>query len=296
MARRYYNLPPLNTLASFECAARNLSIKDAAQELNVTPGAVSHQIKALEGELGIALFERKHRGIGLTKDGQRLFVSLQRSFSDVSSTLSHLRRTNFDHSITIAATTAVSSLWLTPRLSRFWKEHGNIPINQLLSDHAPKQGERVDLRVKYGKSRDTNKTHQKLFSDHLAPICSPTLASKLAGADLEALAQMPLIHTEAEDESWTTWASWFRELGYSGEIAAGIHVNNYTIALQSAQDDAGIVLGWQRLIRPLLEQKKLIPFGPHVLTAPHSFYIITDSEDMLSDNTKLLRDWLLEHI
>lgn len=132
MARRYYNLPPLNTLASFECAARNLSIKDAAQELNVTPGAVSHQIKALEGELGTALFERKHRGIGLTENGQRLFASLQRSFSDVSSTLSHVRRTSFDLSVTIAATTAVSSLWLTPRLSRFWKEHGNIPVNQLL--------------------------------------------------------------------------------------------------------------------------------------------------------------------
>ncbi|USG62594.1 LysR substrate-binding domain-containing protein [Sneathiella marina] len=296
MARRYYNLPPLNTLASFECAARNLSIKDAAQELNVTPGAVSHQIKALEGELGISLFERKHRGIGLTEDGQRLLASLQRSFSDVSSTLAHLRRTSFDISVTIAATTAVSSLWLTPRLSRFWKEHGGIPVNQLLSDHAPKQGERVDLRVKYGKSKDTSKTHQKLFSDHLAPICSPTLAQKLAGTDLETLASMPLIHNEADDESWTTWESWFRELGYTGDIAAGIHVNNYTIALQAAQDDAGIVLGWQRLIRPLLEQKRLIPFGPHVLAAPHSFYIITEGEDMLSDNTKILRDWLLEHI
>jgi LysR family transcriptional regulator, glycine cleavage system transcriptional activator len=296
MARRYYNLPPLNTLASFESAARNLSIKDAAQELNVTPGAVSHQIKALEGELGIELFERKHRGIGLTENGQRLFVSLQRSFSDISGTLSHLRRESTDLSVTIAATTAVSSLWLTPRLSRFWKEHGNIPVNQMLSDYAPKQGERVDLRVKYGQSKDTSKSHHKLFSDHLLPICSPTLAKQFAGSELADLARLPLIHNEVDDESWTTWESWFRQLGYTGDIEAGLRVNNYAIALQAAQDDAGIVLGWQRLVRPLLEQKKLIPLGPHVLTAPHSFYIITDPEEMLSENTKILKNWLLDHI
>ncbi len=293
MARRHYNLPPLTTLSAFEVAARHLSFKAAAKELNVTPGAVSHQIKALENDLGLRLFERIHRGVNLTDQGEKLYGTLQQSFNDISETLSYLRRTASGTSVTIAATTAVSALWLTPRLAGFWKAYGEIPINQLLSDHPPPQGHPVDLRIKYGASRNPRKISQKLFSDQLIPVCSPEYAVEGSDLSLETLAHLPLIHVDADDKSWTTWESWFRELGYRGNITTGLHVNNYMIALQAAEDGAGIVLGWRHLIRPLLDQGKLVTLGPHILDAPHSFYLIMDTDDRLPRFARTTRDWLL---
>ena len=99
MSRRYYKLPPLTSLATFETAARHRSFKGAAEELGVTPGAVSHQIKFLETELGLSLFDRKHHGNNLTDHGESLFAVLQSSFTAVSSTLANLRRSASDLSL-----------------------------------------------------------------------------------------------------------------------------------------------------------------------------------------------------
>ena len=96
MSRRYYKLPPLTSLATFETSARHRSFKGAAEELGVTPGAVSHQIKFLETELGLSLFDRKHHGNNLTDHGESLFAVLQSSFTAVSSTLANLRRSASD--------------------------------------------------------------------------------------------------------------------------------------------------------------------------------------------------------
>lgn len=110
MARSYYNLPSLTTLAAFETAARKLSFKKAAQELNVTPGAVSHQIKALEAEVGGRLFERKHHGVELTQTGEELHAVLHLTFSEISRVLVRIRKPQDDMSVSISSTTAVSTV------------------------------------------------------------------------------------------------------------------------------------------------------------------------------------------
>jgi DNA-binding transcriptional LysR family regulator len=296
MARKHYHLPPLTTLASFEAAARHLSFKDAAAELNVTPGAVSHQIKALESEIGAALFVRRHRGVALTDQGLVLFGVLENSFSKISATLTRLRRSSEDATVTIAATTAVSSLWLTPRLTAFWKAHGGISVNQQVSDRPENNRQYVDLQIRYGNIEAEESTKFPLFRDDLVPVCSPAFAAAHTDTDLEALAQMPLIHPDADDISWTTWRTWFTELGYRGDIAKGLRVNNYTIALQAARDDVGIVLGWQRLVRPFIDRKVLVPLGPNRLKAPGSFYIVSDPDDLISANARIVRDWLLQNV
>ena len=183
MTRRHYSLPPLTTLSSFEAAARKLSFKDAATELNVTPGAVSHQIKALEGELGVALFDRKHRGVDLTPHGLKLFHSLERSFLDISRVLAQIQRSAEDTSVSVAATTAVSSLWLTPRITRFWKEHGNVAVNQVVSDGAGRHGTTTDLRI--GMERIATRTRFRRNCSSIssarfaAPECATLLGRRL---------------------------------------------------------------------------------------------------------------------
>jgi len=295
MVRRYYDLPSLNTLAAFETAARNLSFKMAASELNVTPGAVSHQIKALEYELDVILFQRKHRGVELTESGVMLLEVLGRSFNEISSVLSFLKRSPTDPSVSIAATSAVSSLWLTPRISQFWRQHEDIPVNQIVSDSEPGGIEKVDISIVFGKFADNSKIQEELFKDNLVPVASPQIATNCSNFSLAELAQQNLIHLDTDNTKWTTWQTWFANLGYKGKIARGRRVNNYMIALQAAQDGAGIVLGWQRLISPLLETNKLVRLGTKTLKSADGFYLVSNSDELVSPATRTVRNWLLQH-
>ena len=209
MARRHYKLPSLNTLAAFETSARHGSFKNAAQELGVTPGAVSHQIKGLEEDLDVVLFDRQHRGVEITPEGQKLFKVLQDSFSDISTTLSEIRNSAQKPVVTISATTAFSSLWLTPRLTQFWKTCGDISVNQHVSDTPNPFDETPDLRIVYGFRQQNNPKlkAQVLFRDELIPVCSPGFLDAHPDTSLNALAAAPLIHLNAPDDRWTTWKS-----------------------------------------------------------------------------------------
>ncbi len=293
MARNFYDLPPFATLISFEASARNASFKKAAVELNVTPGAISHQIKALEAELGRPLFTRIHRGVQLTREGSLLFETLGRSFSDVSATMRQLRRTEEDHSVTIAVTTAVSSLWLTPKLSAFWKDHNAIPINQHVADTPRISESLVDLRIRYGVIDKDNPNQFPLFSDCLVPVCSRNFAEAHSVETLDDLARLSLIHQDLTENRWTTWRTWFDDLGYREPISTGIRVNNYIIALQAARDDAGLMLGWKRLIQPLLDEGALITLDSFELYENSMFYVEVTNPETMTGNAKIVLDWLL---
>jgi LysR family glycine cleavage system transcriptional activator len=296
MTSRHYNLPSLSALAAFEAAARHLSFKNAANELNVTPGAVSHQVKALEHELNSALFHRQHRGVELTQTGKDLFITLQQSFSNISVTLDKIRQPSTQNAVTIGATSAVSSLWLTGALIEFWKKNPDITVDQNVSDTVFVEPNKPDLVIQYGANTDKRLNHHVFYRDELIAVCSPKLASDLQHITLKALAEQPLVHLQSSVINWTTWQSWFCALGYDGDIQKGFSVNNYTIALQAAQDDGGIVLGWKRLIRPLLTDGRLVQIGNYSIKAPNQFYIISKTDTQISADTKLLRDWLINYV
>jgi LysR family glycine cleavage system transcriptional activator len=296
MARRYYNLPPLTTLAAFEAAARHLSFKDAAQELSVTPGAVSHQIKALEGDLGAALFQRRHRAVELTHEGEALFQALASSFAKVSQCLHTIRARRAGDVVTIGSTSAVAALWLSPSVIRFWREFPNINVNQVVQDRLLRNTSELDLFIRYGPEHDPRFEQIELYRDQLVPVASPALAEAFKGGELQPLARQRLIHLESEDKSWTTWDDWFRQLGYDGPISAGMHVNNYSVALQVAQDGAGVALGWKRLVSPLFRSGHLVPIGPHAVEAPLSFYIVCRPDAEMTEASRKLRDWIVDEI
>lgn len=296
MARRHYNLPAFTTLAAFETSARHGSFKNAAQELGVTPGAVSHQIKSLEDDLGVALFNRNHRSVEITSQGIELLNVLKKSFTEISVTLANIRKSKETAVVTISATTAFSSLWLTPRLSQLWKTCGDVWVNQHVSDVPDFFDELTDLNIVYGYQKKPNSQHQayELFQDNLIPVCSPGFLAQHSNTDLATLASLPLIHLTARDERWTTWHTWFRRLGYTDTISDRIKVNNYMIALQTAREDAGLVLGWKHLLKPLFDRGLLVPFGEHTLPAPSAFYLISADASKLSESARKVRDCLLE--
>ena len=294
MARRHYNLPPLTTLAAFEAAARHLSFKSAAQELNVTPGAVSHQVKALEGELGVALFLRRHRGVDLTSAGVALSQVLAQSFSQTAAGLERLRVEQGSQSVTIGASTAVTMLWLMPRIRMFWRDHPDILVNQRTSDLAGDLNRpSIDLRLQYDLEPDELENRALLFRDRIMPVCAPGFLPSGVQPDLEELASLPLIHLDGVDIKWTSWRDWFDSQNYNGPIRRAISVNNYTIALEVARDGKGIALGWERLVAPLLEAGQLEICSKAQIPSPGGIYLAWNDEAALSPPARTLRDWLI---
>ena len=296
MARRHYNLPALTTLAAFEAAARHLSFKDAAQELSVTPGAVSHQIKALEADLGATLFRRGHRAVELTREGAALFHALASSFTKMSQCLQTIRARRAGDVVTIGSTSAVAALWLSPSVIRFWRKFPDINVNQVAQDRPLRNTSELDLFIRYGPVQDSRFDQTELYRDQLVPVASPAMAEALNGRQLQLLARQRLIHLESEDETWTTWEEWFKQLGHDGPISAGTRVNNYAVALQVAQDGAGVALGWKRLVSPLFRSGHLVPISRHALEAPLSFYIVCRPDAEMTDASRKLRDWIVNEV
>ncbi|MEM7439732.1 MAG: LysR family transcriptional regulator [Pseudomonadota bacterium] len=289
MAENPYHLPPLRALQAFEAAARRLSFKAAADELNVTPAAISHQVKALEKELRFKLFHRNHRGVELTETGAYLLVALQRGFEGISEAVDQLRSRSSQAAVTIISSTAISSMWLTPRLAEFWRTHGHISVGQIVSDETDTSIS-ADLSILYGDiSKDRGRCHI-LFKDRISALGSPSFAEKHALDNIADIGSLPLIHLDAAYSRWTTWEEWAFTLNYTGGLRTAHRVNNYVIALQAALDGIGAVLGWENLTRDYVKDGRLVKLLPDTIPSPLDFYVRLNNE--ASRPAQTLFEWL----
>ena len=290
MVKHHYGLPSLKMIGTFEAAGRLKSFKDAADELHVTPGAVSHQIRSLEQELDMKLFLRESRAVNLTPEGKELFEVVSSSLNEIGQTVKKLRELNETQHISIGSTTAVLSMWLSQKIAQFWREYGHIQINQEVRDRPFRRPLSLDMIVEYS-TNPPEETSNILFEDTLLPLCSPEFEGKNISR-LEQLSKSYLIHLDAKDTNWTSWANWFETLDYNGEISVRHRVNNYAIALQLAQDGMGVVLGWRHLVKPLIESGSLIPLTKYEIAAPGKFYLV-QSKGNQKKYSKIFSEWLL---
>lgn len=284
-----YDLPSLGDLACFEAAARNLSFKQASFELNVTPAAVSHRIKALETELGQPLFNRQYRGVELTEAGALLFVSLQRGFEMISESVARIRSRHDRNGVSIAATSAMSGLWLTPRLAAFWKAHPGVAISQMIEDHGRAQG--VDLSIHYGDPEREDDETRVLFRDRILALSTEQFAEAYGISEVADLLSVPLIHTQSGSNDWTDWPEWFAKQGLPAPRGRGFFLNNYLISLKVAEDHVGAVLGWEGLLGGFLGSRRLVQLVPEAMDSPHPFYLRIHGR--ASANARLFADWLV---
>lgn len=297
MVRRHYSLPSLNALAAFEAAARHLSLTRAAQELNVTPGAVSKQVKMLEEEIGRPVFQRLHRALALTPEGETVYRSLRDAFESISSTFRQVSQQGGLRSVSIGTTMAFAQMWLMPRLNDFWKAHQEIVVDQMISDrsqdlHRPD----VDLRVRYGDGAWAGEKSARLFGDRIAAVASPSFAAAHKVKSARDLVDLPLLSVEGVDWTWTTWADYLREVGTPHRRLNVRRFNSYVIALQAAQAGQGVALGWMTLVKPLLASRALMQLTTAVITAPQSFYVTWSDTRPLRRDAEILRDWLLTYV
>lgn len=296
--RRPYDLPPLTALAAFEAAARTGSMKAAAEELNVTSGAVSRQVKALEAEIGLALFQRVHRGLNLTAEGAELAEVLAQGFAGASAVCARLRRAGEGPSLTVGATTAFAGFWLIPRMGTFWQSHPGILVNHAVSDDPLdlRRGE-ADMAVRYGSGDWPGLAVETLFEDRLFPVCAPGLVPEgEAPASLPpaALIDFPLLRMTGVDPDWTDWPGFFEWAGIApGEgLRKGRSLNNYTVVVQAARDGQGIALGWESLVTPLLQAGELVRVTDLVMPSAGAHYLTWPADRRLSPAMIAFRDWI----
>ena len=286
-----YDFFSMTALICFEAAARHASFKKASGELNVTPAAVSHQIKALEHDLACALFERQHRGVVLTDKGAFLFQAIRRGFETVSEAVTELRARPESVDVTIGTTTAFSALWLTPRIASFWKIHPAITVSQIVSD-VPGMTQRCDLSIHYGTPKNGDAHSRILFRDSIVALGSRRFAKDHRITRLKDLLTAPLVHSSGKESDWTTWDGWFSAQGQPNPRGRYFFVNNYMIALQAAQDDVGAVLGWTGLVGNLLREKRLVELVPDAIPSPHPFHLTIHPR--ASEKARLFANWLVD--
>lgn len=284
-----YNLPPLGDLACFEVAARHLSFKRASGELNVTSAAVSHRIKALEEHLGQPLFIRRYRGVELTEAGALLFVALQRGLEGIAESVSRIRSRSVRSGVSIAATTAVSALWLMPRLAGFLSAHPEVALSQAVHDGPAPEG--VDLSIHYGDPAEVQDETAILMQDRILALGTDGFMARHRIAGLADLAAVPLIHTRSDEPEWTSWTDWLRKVAAVEPRGPGFTLNNYLVSLQAAEDGIGAVLGWEALTGPYLDRGRLRALVPEALPSPYPFYLRIHGR--ASANARLLADWLI---
>jgi LysR family transcriptional regulator, glycine cleavage system transcriptional activator len=295
MRKRPNELPALSTLAVFEAVARHMSVKHAAGELNVTPGAVSRRIRTLEAELGTALFSRVHRGVVLTVAGAECYGVLSRALADIGTVFRNVRDSRGPCNVTLATTIAFAAMWLMPRLGQFWRDHPQIAINHFISESsADLRRADIDLRIRYGGGVWPGETSVKLFGDRIFPVCSPVFAEKSALRAAPDLLRTRLLKLEGVDPGWTTWEQFLGNLGLpvNGPLS-GRSFNNYIVAIQAAVDSQGVALGWESLVRAHIEQRSLQRVTDAELAAPSAFYVTWATNGSLKAEAAVLRDWLI---
>ena len=294
MARRYYQLPSLTGLNTFDACARHGSFTAAASELGVTLGAVSRQVKALEAELDCRMFLRLHRGVELTAEGIELFQALSSSFQQIGRLCQELRKRGDSSDVTLAASTAFASLWLMPRIGGFWQQNQDVNLNHAISDNPLDNGfQSADIRIRYGDGNWRGEQVARLFDDRIYPVCGQAFAGQHDLSSAADLLQHPLLQLDGVDPTWTGWEIPLKQWGCDVRAASFRRFNNYVVALQAAEENQGIALGWHSQVKPMIERGTLARVGEMEMQAPGSFYLCWSDNRPISPAALRLSDWLL---
>ncbi|NRR30198.1 LysR family transcriptional regulator [Oxalobacteraceae bacterium] len=284
-------LPPLSALRAFEAAARHGSFKHAANELAVTPTAISHQIRLLEEYTGVSLFERQVRKVVLSDAGAALYPVLRDGFNAFETALQHLGKPPTRRRVIISATNAFMARWLAPRVADFGKSYPEIDLELHASDQAVDLGSEVaDIAIRYGRGPYPGMVAERLFTDCFAPLASP----QLGPIELADLDRLPLI-----DFKWThehplnpSWKNWCAAAGLPWKARHGqLLFSDEGHAIQAALAGQGIALLSLELVAGDIAAGRLAqPFGPSI--PGHTYHLVRSAGHLPGPHVASALAWL----
>jgi LysR family transcriptional regulator, glycine cleavage system transcriptional activator len=297
-------MPPLNALRAFEAAARHLSLTKAAQELHVTAGALSHQIRGLEELLGCKLFKRGVRSIALTPAGKQLYPGLQTGFVHIRDAVAALSNQADMRVLVISTPPGLTSKWLAPRLYRFSSANPEIDVRvSSTMANANFMSDGVDIAVRnlmIDAATDNDLVVEKLVELHLVPVCSPKLLKAHGAlATPDKLKDVPLIHddTLASRAELPTWADWFKAAGVEGiDLSRGLRFNSADHALDATIEGAGVLLAHDLLAYDEVRTGRLV--APFELTLPsgRAYYLVCPRKRQNHAHAQAFRAWIKREV
>ena len=266
-------LPSLNALRCFEAAARSGSFSRAAEELNVTQSAVSHQVRQLEDWFGLALFDRQGRQTLPTPKGQELARSLAEAFDIMAAACRRLQQSESGPTLTIAALPSFATIWLIPRLSQFFQEHPEVSVKVVYAFAGQKiQFDEIDIAVLWGPGEWEGCQATPLLPGATAPICNPNFLEKQGPFDVpQAILGKPLLH----DDDRLDWQNWMRHAGlkHAGP-APGPFFQDFNLLRAATLAGQGIALCPLSLIADDLSSGRLVQLFDIAIKQDHSYSII----------------------
>ena len=289
-------LPPLNALRAFEAAGRHLSFAKAADELAVTPGAVSQQIKLLEEFVGLPLFVRGPRGLTLTEAGAAALPSLSDGFDRLEAGARLMTERGGPRRVTVSAAPSFASKWLVPRLDRFTGANPDIDVyvhaDMDLVDFA--SGE-ADLAVRFGPGGYEGLSATLLMAERIVPVCAPALVT--GDPPLRTLADLAhhtLLHDDARTEDGPSWAMWLRAAGAGNvDAARGPRFNQSSLAIEAAVAGKGVALAKAALAEADLVAARLtIPFD-YATPTEFSYWVVHPEPKAALPEVAAFKSWLL---
>lgn len=288
----------LNALRAFEAAARHLSFVAAAEELNVTPPAISQHIRALEEYLGVPLFVRSKVGVSLTPHARDALPEIREGLARLSRGLERLRGSGVDRIVTLTVPASFAAKWLLPRIERFRAAFPELDIRLDTTDRlADFTSDGVDIGVRYGLGGYAGIACERLLAEDVFPVCSPRLLGPGVAATLDDLARLTLIHdtTIGFDPAFPNWSTWLRARG-RGDIDAsrGLRMNSSLLAIQAAIDGQGVALGRSVIVAHDIAAGRLVrPFEGRDETAC-AYHVVYPRNALAVPKIKAVRDWLFD--
>ncbi|MFW0754730.1 LysR substrate-binding domain-containing protein [Pseudomonas sp. H11T01] len=288
------NLPPLNAVRAFACAARHQSFSRAAEELHVSHSAVSRHVKLLEEHLGVLLFERRIRQSVLTPEGQSFYEQVSAGLSQIANAAAALKQHASLRTVKINVRPTFAQRWLTPRLADFTVLHPDIKPEVVTSTLAPDHTrDGFDIVIRRGRDGWAPDIHaQVLFEDELLLVAAPSLIQRIPLDDLNALSRHTLLTAKTRREDWHNWALQFGET--QSETQATLQFDHMQPVLQAAVEGQGIALCPASLLGSDVSSGRLIcPLPDLRIPLPRYYYGVSPD---VTAQTQVFLEWLFARL
>ena len=294
-------LPPLNSVRAFEAAARHLSFVEAADELAVTPSAVSQQVKQLEEWLGVTLFRRMPRGLTATQAALRYLPDLTEALDQIDRATMRMERSKSTHSLTVSTLSSFAALWLSPRLHRFTALHPEIDVLLSSSDRVYDMArENIDIAIRYGSRTWPDLHVEELMDDHLGIVCSADLARDPERPinKIEDIARHTLLHdADAQNGSMLSWPRFLQACGVTSvDSERGPRFSDSQLIVQACIAGRGVMIGRSSLIAEAMDSGLLVaPFGmDHV--SEHRYRLVALPGTYADPKLLAFRNWIYHEL
>ncbi|MGP0090883.1 MAG: transcriptional regulator GcvA [Xanthobacteraceae bacterium] len=288
-----FRLPPMSSLRVFEAAARHNSFRKAAEELNLTAGAVSHAVQTLENWLGVELFYRESRGLRLTGDGETYAPLVNQVLSLLAKATEQLPGRKATGTLSISSAPTFASKILLPRLEKFLSQFPDVRVKIDTSHRLVDLTlDGFDVAIRFTSTEKPEPNWTLLALETLIPVCSPGLKEQLGvSSDADLLSRASLIHLTSVSADWSHWV---RATGVQvPSIESGLWIDTMQMAFDAAALGLGVVLGRRPLVNEEIDSGRLIPLRDQTIPSGSGYWLVTPQADVQKPEVKWFRNWLV---